>query len=306
MPKSEKPTPKKRQTSYSTPQTPANPNTRSTPTAPRAGFFPPPLRFSSTCSNPGFPHNTLTPHELGQSLEDFCRDLQNGTQRAQNLDEDGSVGSRDVHLIEGDDQSASAGPEIGRGFQGGREGGVEKIVANVGVGNIREASITPNLSGREEDKGTVYPPLDKDQNHPHTGHPKDLSLIHDSYPPAQHLNSPKESLPNASPDPFTEEQRWLAELLKPVSEFNARTPWPIPLQGRHDPLPIWHTECPEGYEPTTLAGSPQRRQHLTCIAAAYDADIAREEYGHSCLDFDEWDRCCMGKCGGCEICRPGI
>jgi hypothetical protein len=172
----------------------------------------------------------LTPHELGQSLEDFCRDLQNGTQRAQNLDEDGSVGSRDVHLIEGDDQSASAGPEIGRGFQGGREGGVEKIVANVGVGNIREASITPNLSGREEDKGTVYPPLDKDQNHPHTGHPKDLSLIHDSYPPAQHLNSPKESLPNASPDPFTEEQRWLAELLKPVSEFNARTPWPIPFR----------------------------------------------------------------------------
>jgi hypothetical protein len=280
MPRSEKPTPKKRQTPYLTPQTPANPNPRSTPTAPRAGFFPPPLRFSSTCSNPGFPHNTLTPHELRQSLEDFCRDLQNGTQRAQNVDEDGVVGSSDVHNVERDGKSTSDDPEIGDGPRAGREGGGEKVVRDDGVVNGQGASKTPNLSIKEEDEGTMYPPLDKDQNQPPTGHPKALSPIHDPHPPAQHLNSPKQSPANsnlAPLDPLTEEERWLAELLKPVSEFNARTPWPIPFHERHNSPPIWYTTCPEGYEPTTLAGYPQRRQYPTYIAAAYDAYIVREE-----------------------------
>jgi hypothetical protein len=312
MPKSNKPTPKKRKTPYLTPQTPANPNPRSTSIAPldfNTRSFTPPSRFASTRPNPGFPQTTLTPFELSQSLEDYCRDLQNGTQRAQNVDEDGTAGPSGISNVEGDGKGASAIPEVREGPGARREGGVEKVRGNYGVGSTGEGLKTPDLSEGKGDKGTVNTPLSEDQDQPSTGYSRDLPPVHDPYPPEQHLDSPKETLPLcdlAPPDPLAEEHRRLAELLIPVMKFNAETPWPVPFQERNDPTPPWHADCPDGYKPTTLAGYPQIRQCPMNTAAAYDADIVREEYGHSCLDLDEWDRCCMSKCGGCEICRPGM
>jgi hypothetical protein len=309
MPKREKSTPKKRKTPYLTPQTPANPNPRSTPTATRSRLFATPSRFASTHPNPGFPQTTLTPFQLSQSIGDFCRDLQNGTQRAQNVDEDGSAGTSSIPNVEGDGKGASAIPEVREGPGTRREGGVEKVHGDYGVGSTEEGLKTPNLNIRKEDRGTLYTPFNKGQSPSPTGYSRDLRPVREPNLPGQHLDSPKETLrlcDLAPPDPLAEEHRRLAELLIPVLKFNAETPWPVPFRERLDPPPPWHAECPDGYEPTTLAGYPQRRQYTTNNVAAFDADIVQEEYGHSCLDLDEWDRCCMSKCGGCEICCPGM
>jgi hypothetical protein len=225
------------------------------------------------------------------------------------VDEDGTAGTSGIPNVEGDGEGAFAIPEVRKGSGTRREGGVEEVHGNYGVGSTGEGLKTPNVSEGKGEKETVYPPLDKGQNQPLTGYSRDLPPVRDSYPPEQYPDSPEESLPIcnlAPPTAFEEEHRQLAELLIPIMKFNAETPWPVPFQERNDPTPPWHADCPDGYEPTTLAGYLQRRQYPTNNAAAFDADIIREEYGHSCLDLDEWDRCCMSKCGGCEICRPGM
>jgi hypothetical protein len=94
MPKPKKSTSKRRQTPYPTLATPANPNPRSAPTR----SFAPLLGFPSTFSNPVYPQYSLTPFELGQTLHDYCRDLQNGIQRSPNVDEV-LEGTTRVHLI---------------------------------------------------------------------------------------------------------------------------------------------------------------------------------------------------------------
>jgi hypothetical protein len=301
MPRSKKPTPKQRKTPYPTPATPANPNPRSTPTG---SFPPPPLGFPSTFPNPAYPQYSLTPFEQGQTLHDYCRDLQNGIQRSPNVDEDGNAGPTGVPSLERDDEGTPGVPKVGEGSEIRREGRLEQTIGDGGVDKRGIAPKTPDLSKRKGDRETVYPLSNKSQQRPSTGCPEDPPFIDHPHPPQQYPDSPREPPPSdlAHPPPLTEEEIWLS-VFKPVEKFNARTPWP---KTSHEPLltpPDWHADCPEGYEPSTLAGYPQR-QYPACILAAHDAGILREEYGHYCLDLDEWDRCCMGKCGGCEICRP--
>jgi hypothetical protein len=225
------------------------------------------------------------------------------------VDEDGVAGTSSIPNVEGDGKGAFAVPEVREGPGARREGGVEKVHGDYGVGSTEEGLKTPNLNIRKEDRGTLYTPFNKGQSPSPTGYSRDLRPVREPNLPGQHLDSPKETLrlcDLAPPDPLAEEHRRLAELLIPVLKFNAETPWPVPFRERLDPPPPWHAECPDGYEPTTLAGYPQRRQYTTNNVAAFDADIVQEEYGHSCLDLDEWDRCCMSKCGGCEICCPGM
>ncbi|KAG9951486.1 hypothetical protein KCU85_g2937, partial [Aureobasidium melanogenum] len=96
---------------------------------------------------------------------------------------------------------------------------------------------------------------------------------------------------------FTEDEIWL-ERLKPVIQYNSETPWPSSFYEQPLQAPAWYAACPEGYEPTTLAGYPIRRQYPTYIPAAHDSELVRDEYGHYCIDpreTREWDQCCMGK-----------
>jgi hypothetical protein len=294
MPRSKKTIPKPRKTPYPTSATPANPNPRS---------FPPPLGFPS-CSNPAYPQHSLTPFELAQSLHDYCRDLQNGTERPPDVDEDGNAGPPGVSSVERDDKGAPHVPKVGEGSDIRRERRLEQIVGDAGIDKHRNASKTPNLSKGEEEKETVYPPSNKGQEQPSTGCPGDQPPINYRYHPQQHPDSPREP-PHSDLAPLTPlaEEGTLTRLLKPVEDFNARTSWPKTPHEQEPPPPDRHADCPEGYEPSTHAGYPQR-QYPSYIPAAHDADVLREEYGHYCLDLDGWDRCCMGKCGGCEICRP--
>ncbi|KAI4751644.1 hypothetical protein E4T51_15131 [Aureobasidium sp. EXF-12344] len=291
MPKSKKPTPTQRQTPYPTPATPANPNprfnsatptnTRSTPTAtsnPGARFLLPPRGFALGFPNPAYPQTTLTPFEAGQSLHDFCLDLQNGTQRPGDVGEDVHLGSGGVRGIEGDGKSAYDAPANGEGSGTGRKRRVEKVVRDSGVDHAEEISKktsalskrredkdsfdpplskrqnrpptgpseeqivrdgavdhgemiskTLKLSKRREDKGTLYPPSTQGQDQPPIGFSENPPTILDPCPPEQYLNSPKDSTPSdsdlAPPNSLTE-QISLADILKPVANFNARTPWP--------------------------------------------------------------------------------
>ena len=322
MPKSKTPTPKQRRIPYSRPAIPSNPNShsststappthRSTPSAPQATTtrtFPPPPNFASRRPGLQFTPHTLTPFEEGQSFRDFCLDQQNGTQRPYNVDESVRVRSIGIRGLEGDDKSASGNSEVGQGAKAGRRRRVEKVVASGGdgVGERGSAQKTPRL--RNSDYENVDAPFRKRQNQLPTGSSFDLPSNPGPCPPDQNLDSPKQSsLPDlnlAAPNTLQDEEILFAELLKPVSEFNAGTPWPKAFHEQPIPPPAWHADCPEGYEPTTLAGYPQRRQYPTYIPAAHDVDIVRDEYGHYCVDLDPWDQCVMGKCRGCEICRP--
>jgi hypothetical protein len=253
----------------------------------------------------------LTPYEAGQSLRDFCLDLQNGTQRPRDVDENVHLGSGGIRGVKGDGKGTYDAPTSGEGSGTGRKRRVEKVVRDGVVDHAEEISKkTSKLSKRRDDKETLDPLSDSEQIQLPTGVSEDLSPFHDPHPPAQHPASPRESPPSdpdlaPPPNSLTEEQVWLADLLKPVADFNARTLWPVPSYGQPVVPPNWHDNCPGGYKPTTLAGLPQRRQYPMYMPAAHSADIIRDESGHYCLDLDEWDRCVMGKCGGCEICRPG-
>jgi hypothetical protein len=231
-------------------------------------------------------------------LHDYCRDLQNGIQRSPHVDEDGNASLTGVPGVGRDDKGAPDIPEAGERPGTRREGGLEEVVGDAGVDKYSNASRTPNLSERKEDKGTVYQPF----NRPSTGSSQDVPPFHHPHTPQRCPGSPKASHPDLAPPPPLTEEELLADLLKPISEFNARTGWPKASHEQPHTPPYWHADCPKGYEPSTLAGYPQR-QHSTYVPAAQDADVLREKYGHYCLDLDEWDRCCMGKCGGCEICR---
>jgi hypothetical protein len=246
----------------------------------------------------------LTPFEQGQTLHDFCRYLQNGTQRSSNVDEDGNAGPAGVPSVERDDEVAPGVPKVGEGSDIRRDKKLEQIVGDSGIDKHWDASKTPNLSERKEDKETVDPPSNKSQGQSSTGPSRVLPTICRPFSSQQDPDSPREPPPSvlAPPPPLTAEEL-LGELLKPIAEFNARTPWPKALHERPLTPPDWHADCPEGYEPSTLAGY-QRRRYPPYISAAHDGDVLREEYGHYCLGLDEWDQCCMGKCGGCEICRP--
>lgn len=261
--------------------------------------------------NPAYQQTTLTPFEAGQSLHDFCLDLQNGTKRPGDVGEDVRVSCGGVRGVEGDGKSAYDAPGNGEGSGTGRKRRVEKVVRDGVVDHAEEISKkSSKLSKRMEDKEILDPLSDKEQIQPPTGSTEDLPPILSPCPPEQYLYSPKES-PSSDPDlapphSLTEEIS-LADILKPVSDFNARTPWPVPFYGQPVTPPPWHGDCPGGYKPTTLAGRPQRRQYTTYIPAAHNADIVRDESGHCCIDLDEWDRCVMGKCGGgCEVCRLEI
>jgi hypothetical protein len=142
MPKSKRSTPKRRPTPYPTPATPANPNPRSAPTR----SFAPPLGFSSTFSNPVYPQYSLTPFELGQTLHDYCQDLQNGMQRSPNADENGNASLTGVHSVERDDKGASGVLRVGEGPGRTREGRLGKIIGVDGIDKSWGASKTPNLS----------------------------------------------------------------------------------------------------------------------------------------------------------------
>lgn len=305
MTKSKKSTSKPRSSPYTTPTNTTNPNYRSNLTAPQvsgARFLPHPPRF---VFNTSYSQNTLTPHEENQTLEEFCRDLQkNG---AHTVDEGRNVGSAGIRDHEGFDERASENAE-GERSESRREGEFERIDQDGGVDRAGRPTPRLDLSKRKGGEEMVYSPSDKGQSQSYTGPPKDLPPAVGGNPLKQHpkpteeSSTPEPDLPH--PDPLAEEQTRLAQLLAPVAEFNARTPWPTPFHAQSMPRPTWHTECPGGYEPTTLAGRPQRRQYPVYNQAAHNADIVRDESGHSCLDLDPWDQCLMGKCGGCEFCRP--
>lgn len=267
MTKSKKPAPKPRQTPY--PATPANSNLRSASTArpvPGTVFFPPAPRFNFDSAHTP---STLTPYEDGQTLEEFIRDLRKNDTRI--VDESGNVGTPGLRDLARFDEGASENAE-GQASGSGREGNSERIDQDGDVDWARGTTERLGLSN----------------------HPKSQQ------------ESPEPESELAPLDTLAEEEKRLAKLLEPVAEFNARTPWPIPFheQPVTHPVPAWHAGCPEGYEPTTLAGYPQRRQYPIYNPAAHDADIVRDEYGHWCLDLDEQDKCLFGKCAGCEICRP--
>lgn len=306
MTKSKKANPKPRQTPYPAPATTTNPNNRSTPAAPPtpvARFFPSVPRFAFS---PAYTQNTLTPYENSQTIEEFCRDLRkNGTRT---VDKSGSVGSAGVRDFEGFDERASESAQ-GERARPAREGESERIDEDGGVGGARDPTKRlVGLSKKEGGKEKMCPPYNKDKIQPPTGPLQNLPPALDPNLLEQHPKSPKESpTPEPSltpPDPLTDEQTRLAQLLEPVAEFNARTPWPTTFHEHPTPRPKWHAECPEGYEPTPLAGYSQRRQYPIYNPAAHDADIVRDESGHCCLDLDPWDRCLFGKCGGCDVCRP--
>ena len=302
MTKSKKSTAKPRQTPYSTPATTTRTNTRFAPTStvpPHSGArsLPPAPRFTPTFTNFAFPQSTLTPYEEQQSFHEFITDLLNGTDT---VDESGSVGPAGIRDLERSNKGAPENAEGEESRRGG-EGESKRIDQDGGVGRDGSSTQRQVLSENKGDKRMVGSSSDKGRDQPPTGSLQDLPPALNPNLLEQHPKSPKESPP---PDPLTEEQK-LAKLLVPVAEFNDRTPWPIPFHEQPLPPPDWHAECPDGYAPSTTAGYPQRRQYPIYSLAAHNADIVLDEYGHSCLDLDERDRCLFGKCRGCDVCRPG-
>jgi hypothetical protein len=170
----------------------------------------------------------LTPFEAGQSLHDFCLDLQNGTQRPGDVGEDVRVGSGGIRGVEGDCKGTYDAPENGEGSGTGRKRRVEKVVRDGVVDHAEEISKkTSELSKRREDKETLDPLSDKGQDQPLIGFPENIPTILGPCPSEQYPNSPKESPPSdpdLAPSTSLTEEIWLADLLKSVSDFNARTP----------------------------------------------------------------------------------
>ncbi|KAG9998173.1 hypothetical protein KCU78_g16573, partial [Aureobasidium melanogenum] len=279
MPKTKQPkkaTSKQRQAPYPTPPRPAS-NLRSTaaaPLIPSARVFEPPPGLDLT--------HLLTPHEQRQSFLEWIKDRQNVTSRPHDVGEGGTHGDGHLPDNSGHNEDASDDPEVGVSW-GGRTGAVEEAVGEDGVDQGWNGSTTSGLGG-EKDQQSVTPPEDDGKGkHPLEPH-------------------------SATPKPLTEDEIWL-ERLRPVVEYNKAMPWPVSFYEQPIPAPAWYAECPEGYEPTTLAGYPIRRQYQSYIPAAHDPELVRDEYGHYCVDLREtreWDQCCMGKCERCEICRPGL
>lgn len=170
----------------------------------------------------------MTPLEASQSLRDFCLDLQNGTKRPGDVGEDVRVGSGGIRGVEGNGESAYDAPANGEGSGTGRKRRVEKVVRDGVVDHAEEISKkTSALSKSREDKEPLNPLSDKGQDQPPIGFPENIPTILGLCPSEQYPNSPKES-PPSDPDlapstSLTEEIR-LADLLKPVVDFNTRTP----------------------------------------------------------------------------------
>lgn len=285
MPKAKKSTTKQRQTPYPTPRQPTiDPRAQpSEPPIPNARDFAPPRGFTRTVPNPAYPHITLTTGELNQSFLDFIRDQQNGTSRSPDVDESRTPGSGPLADNERHGEDEPDGSEMG-GSSGGGTGAVEEVVGEDGIGQGWNDSTTLNLG-----KKKVQQPVDSPNNNGENGNPPTRPAL-------------------ATPKVLTEDEMW-RERLAPVQKYNDETPWPTPFYEQPIQAPAWHAECPEGYEPTTLAGYPIRRQYPIYIPAAHDPEMVLNEHGHYCIDLKEpreWDQCCMGKCNGCEICRPGF
>ncbi|KAK6004363.1 hypothetical protein QM012_008225 [Aureobasidium pullulans] len=299
MPKtkqSKKATPKQRQPPYSTPSRPTSDprSTAAAPSIPGARIFPAPPGLNVT--------HLLTPKEQRQSFLEFIRDQQNGTNRPCDVDEGRTPGGVHPPDHRGHDQDASDVPEMGVSVRRGTGAG-EKIVGEDDIDHNWIGSAT--LSSRKKN--------DREHINSHINENKPELLIAPgrSIPPEQSPSPPEEHpQPQHEPtsEPLTEDEIWL-EKLRPVQRYNSETPWPVSFHEQPSPTPEWHAECPEGYEPSALTGYPRRRQNPTYIPAAHDPDLVLHECGHYCVDLrelDEWDQCCMGKCNGCEICRPGL
>ncbi|KAG9677038.1 hypothetical protein KCU99_g2265, partial [Aureobasidium melanogenum] len=285
MPKNKKPAPKQRKTPYPTPSQPAfNPrSTAAAPLIPGARIFEPPPGFTRARPNPAYPQCVLTPGEVNQSLQDFAKDRKTSIKRPFDVDKEDSPGTG--HLS--DDKRNGEGRSDRSELQGPESGGQKN---------------KKRVDSRTNNENKPQPP---------GGGPGNLPPIPDPLPPRPPPSPPQEPLlaghdPTAKP--LTEDEEWL-EKLGPVIKYNAATSWPMSFYEKPVPAPAWYAECPEGYEPTTLAGYPIRRQYQSYIPAAHDPELVRDEYGHYCVDLREtreWDQCCMGKCEGCEICRPGL
>lgn len=310
MPKAKKPTPKRRQAPYITPRQPTT-NPRAPPFIPLIPYarnFAPPRGYTRTVPNPAYPQITLTTGELNQSFLDFIRDQQNGTTGSPDVVEGGTPGVDSVPDNEGDSQIASDDPEVG-GSWGGGTGTVEEVVGENGIDQVRNGS-TPDSRVNKGKKPVKSPNIKGINSWPSAWTVEDLSPLPGYGLPRQSPSPQQKSLrsyDSAPPKPLTEDEIWL-ERLRPVQEFHDNTPWPTSLYEQPLPTPAWHAECPKGYEPTSLAGYPVRRQYPVYIPAAHDPEMVLDEYGHYCVDLresSEWDQCCMGKCEGCEICRPG-
>ncbi|KAH0371301.1 hypothetical protein KCU65_g1930, partial [Aureobasidium melanogenum] len=280
MPKNKKPTRKQRQIPYPTPPRPASNvrSSRAVPSIPGARNFPPPTGFTPAVPNPAYPECELTPEELNQSLVEFARNRQTSTKP-------GPLG------VDKDDPSSTD-------HDSGDEG-------NIG-GESDHSELEGAGSGGQKTKNPLDQSTD-DENNPQL---PGIHWLPGPSDPPRLPNPPQGSsdLHYPTPEPLTEDEKWLKEL-EPVIKYNEETPWPVSFYEQPFQAPAWYSECPEGYEPTTLAGYPIRRQYPTYIPAAHDSELVRHQYGHYCLDLREtreWDQCCMGKCEGCEICRPGL
>ncbi|KAI5199535.1 hypothetical protein E4T39_06211 [Aureobasidium subglaciale] len=279
---------------------------------PRPRVFDPPPGFTPSCPNPAWSAHPLTLYEQSQSLRDFLRELRNGVTGPS---DEGGQGEKDPSV----DLSGQAAPAERRGGgAGGRRDG-----SGIGIGGRTTESGPPKplkddssftwitespgrlpriqKSGGDTDKGIVGE-HDKEPQNTSGDEGNDFnkedglgdSPVNDD-PPTVFSNTPT---PGSSPQdlvspPKTPEQQkpppsnldptllsaaYEQRLAQQLQEFNATTSWPI------------------RFEKDNISYTYQ--QHI-------DSDIERDEAGHYCLDLSEWDRCLMGKCGCCEICRPG-
>ncbi|KAI5241862.1 hypothetical protein E4T43_05114 [Aureobasidium subglaciale] len=291
---------------------------------PKPRIFDPPPGFTPSCPNPAWSAHPLTLYEQSQSLRDFLRDLRNGV-----------TGPPDGHTVD-PEQSAlaevrcgeadGAGDGSGTGI-GGRimesgppespgedldftwvmeypedrsktlklGGGIDKKVVDE---PNKESQNTPEDKGQDSNKASPVVSIDSD------------GLLVFEPAPQEPISPPKTPDKHKPPppnlDPIIFSTAWERDLAQQLKKYNDNTPWPVTLGEQLSPAPAWHAECPEGYEPIPCAGFPlERRQRQLWLPAGHDPSIERDESGHYCLDLPDWDRCVMGKCSGCEICRPG-
>ncbi|KAG9580206.1 hypothetical protein KCU77_g12333, partial [Aureobasidium melanogenum] len=287
MPKTKQPkkaTSKQRQAPYPTPPRPASilRSTAAAPLIPGARIFEPPPGFTRARPNPAYPQCVLTPDEVNQSLQDFARDRKTSTKRPFDVDKEDSSGTGDLS-------------DDGRNGEGKSDR--SELKGPGGEGQKNEKRVNPRTNN--EDKPQAL-----------GGGSGELPPLPGPLPSRRLPSLPQEPSHVHQPTakPLTEDEEWL-EKLGPVIRYNETTPWPVSFYEQPIPAPAWYAECPEGYEPTTLAGYPLRRQNETYIPAAHDPGLVLNEYGHYCVDLREireWDQCCMGKCEGCDSCRPGL
>ncbi|KEQ98280.1 hypothetical protein AUEXF2481DRAFT_477508 [Aureobasidium subglaciale EXF-2481] len=292
---------------------------------PKTRIFDPPPGFTPSCPNPAWAAHPLTVYEQSQSLSDFLRDLRNGVTGPPDdptVDPEQSAPAE----VRGGDAGGGAGeypgPDIGGRIMesgppespgedldftwiveypgGGSEtlrldGGIDKEVVDE---PNKESQNNPENKGQDSNQASPVIPVDLPE------FPIFEPAPHEPISPPETPEQQKPPPPNLDPIIFsTAYERDLAQQLK---EYNENTPWPVTLGEKLSPAPAWHAECPEGYEPIPCAGYPlERRQRQLWLPAGHDQSIERDKAGHYCLDLPEWDRCVMGKCSGCEICRPG-